>query len=332
MLTLQPDQMSRMSVCGLSMMPCPVSSLCSDIKSLGDRDLEQRVAAEQVLVEKLAQMDPAKAASLQQIRHDRDMGLLANAPYATKNDESPVLPYGYSEVPKDQLKQLGLNPGDLSPDLKVYTSTGQNGEPHYVLSCRGTETGSGLRTAASDIGTDVAQAIGLETDAYKRAIEAAKRMPGKGNLSIELTGHSKGGGQAAAASMATGIPATTFNAAGVHEDTLARMNVPGAATNAGEKIRAYFNERDPLNGAQDNRTKVLLGIGSAAAFMGGIFGAGLVAMLGSDGALPKAQGKRIPVKPARDQGSGPLEGHSMNTMVTAMNEQIESQLEQACGC
>jgi hypothetical protein len=148
-----------------------------------------------------------------------------------------------------------------------------------------------------------------------------------------LTGHSKGGGQTAAASAASGLPATTFNAAGVSKETMERAGVTDEQLEAAQKnIRAYNNELDPLNAAQDNRMKILGIAGAVATYLGGILGAGLVAALAADGALPPALGQRIPVVPARDQGNDLGEGHSMNTLVKAMDEQIDTKLKEACGC
>lgn len=306
--------------------------LCPDIKQLEKLPLGERFTAEQAIIDRLEQIAPDQAATLSQQRHDRDMGVLANAPYATGDGSSPVLPPNYSEVSdKEELIKLGVSNDLLDPDMKVYKVVGDNNKSHYVLSFRGTETGAGLGTFVEDAGVDILQGVGFKMDAYERANVAAKAMKLSGE-SVELTGHSKGGGQAATASAASGLPATTFNAAGVHCRTLERAGVTTEqlqATNT--NIKAYSNERDPLNGAQDNRLKVLGAVGAVAAYLGGVFGAG-VGALTADGALPPALGKRIVVPPTRDQGMGLLEGHSMETLVRAMDEQIDSKLKDICGC
>jgi hypothetical protein len=97
-------------------------------------------------------------------------------------------------------------------------------------------------------------------------------------------------------------------------------------------IRAYHNPNDPLNGAQDNRGKVLGGLGVAAWILGSPLAAVGVGLLGLDGALPPALGTRIETPMGRDQPSGMGAGHSINTMVTTMNEMIQDQLSDACGC
>jgi hypothetical protein len=119
----------------------------------------------------------------------------------------------------------------------------------------------------------------------------------------------------------------------VHPRTLDRAEVSDAEREAAQSnIRAYHNERDPLNQAQDNRGTVLGGIAIATLGPVGILGAAAVAALGADGALPQAMGQRIPVPAASTQGHGLLEGHSMNAMIQALNEQVTDQLEDAFGC
>jgi hypothetical protein len=312
-----------------------INSLCPAIGSLDSMPLRDRLAAEESIVNSIQRLDPNKTVDLNRQRHDRDMGVLSAAAYSTKDGSVAVLPPGYSKAPQEDLGKLGVTNELLTPDMRVFRKDGEDGQPHYVLAYRGTETGAGLKTAANDIGTDVLQAVGFKTDAYERGTEAAQLMATSGDPppSVELTGHSKGGGQAAAASAASGLPATTFNAAGVHERTFERAGVTdNERKDAQKNIRAYNNERDPLNGAQDGRTKVLGVIGATATFFAGIFGAGLVAMLAVDGALPPALGQRITVPAARNQGTGLGEGHSMDTLVQAMNEQIETKLKETCGC
>jgi fermentation-respiration switch protein FrsA (DUF1100 family) len=61
-----------------------------------------------------------------------------------------------------------------------------------------------------------ANAFGIEAPKYRGAVDLALDVQNdNAGLSITLTGHSLGGGEAALASMATGLTAITFNAAGV---------------------------------------------------------------------------------------------------------------------
>jgi hypothetical protein len=102
-------------------------------------------------------------------------------------------------------------------------------------------------------------------------------------------------------------------------------------------IRAYNNERDPLNNSQDNRDKILGGGAGVAIATGHPMLAGFLAGIGLSGGLPQASGQRIVVPAAKGQatGLGPEalgEGHSIDTMIRAMDEQIDQKLKQVCGC
>lgn len=72
---------------------------------------------------------------------------------------------------------------------------------------------------AADVKTDVQHGRGVVTGQHEFAMDLAvsleERYPGR----VIFTGHSLGGGLASTASLATGAPAITFNAAGVNEAT-----------------------------------------------------------------------------------------------------------------
>ncbi len=300
-------------------------SLCPQINALPDLPLDQRLAREQEMVDRMNQTDPARAAALAGLRHDRDMAVLSAASYTPEDGKSVVLPPGYSAASPQDLQALGLRQQMLDPDIQIFRTSASDGSPHYVMSYRGTET-------AGDVGTDAAQGAGFNTSAYERGNVAARQAALSGE-SVELTGHSKGGGQAASGSAISGLPATTFNAAGVHQNTLDRAGVTDAQRQATDQnVHAYHNARDPLNGAQDNRGAVLTGLEVMAGGVFGWLGAAAVAALGMDGAIPPAMGHRTTVPPASSQGHGLGEGHSIITMIQALNEQVDQELQDACGC
>src|SRR5690606_3709296 len=72
------------------------------------------------------------------------------------------------------------------------------------------------------LGNNFPQSLGLQTDYYERAMDLALELKRAG-LEFGLAGHSLGGGLAAAASAVTGMRATTYNAAGLHPETIARF-------------------------------------------------------------------------------------------------------------
>lgn len=305
----------------------PPTPICVAIAALADMPPDQRAAAEAAILEQMGSIDP----SLAQLMHDRDLAMLSAAGYARKDGSPPLLPPGYSSASDADLNAFGLTRNDLDPDIRIFRSTQPNGEPHYVLVFRGTELGAGKATAASDIGTDLWQGVGGDSEPYRRGIRVASAMAASG-ADMEITGHSKGGGQAAAASAATGEKAVTFNAAGVHHRTLDRAGVSQDARDAStQNIRAYSNPKDPLNGAQDHRGTVLGGLGVLGTDVNPWIGLG-IGVLAADGALPPALGTRIETPLGRNQPGGPMAGHSIDTMITTMNEMIEDHLSELCGC
>jgi RHS repeat-associated protein len=147
-----------------------------------------------------------------------------------------------------------LSSGGLLNDMKVgydakdsankYTSTGMSAmltrSPRtgvYYLAFRGTETAP---TDRRDVQADVDQFLGGRTMQYEKAIELAKLVKDKvgPDAEIHLTGHSLGGGLAAAAAYATGLKATVFNPASISRRYA--QGTPG-------EIRSHVIVGDPLS-------------------------------------------------------------------------------------
>ena len=107
----------------------------------------------------------------------------------------------------------------------------------YYLAFRGTEIGPIDRR---DADADLSQYAGRPTPQYEKAIELAKLVKEilGPDAVIHLTGHSLGGGLAAAAAYATGLKATVFNPA-----SLSRRYAQGTP---GE-IRSHVIVGDPLS-------------------------------------------------------------------------------------
>jgi len=227
-------------------------------------------------------------------------------------------------VTDEERAELGLPPASKCPDQQLYA---KGDPPKYVLSMRGTDE-------LKDWKTNAKQALGFKDTSYNEAIANARQLRSKG-VDVELTGHSKGGGMAAAAASAAGLPATTFNAAGVHDQTLLEAGlteeqIAGTAKN----VEAYHNEKDPLNLIQDNR-KLILATGASAGAFGGPIGPLISAALGfvlQSGGLPKAFGQRTTVPAHSGQGMNPLKNHGMDAMMKSIAEQQDNRLNQQLGC
>lgn len=160
-----------------------------------------------------------------------------------KDDKSFELPKYIQELnDEDSLNVFGLSKKDLVNDKTgfksgVYMNT-NTGEVTYGY--------AGTDPKLNDIVTDVLQGVGITPSAYKQAIDNAVKFDEatqKLGVKASLTGHSLGGGQAAAASEKTGLEAKTYNAAGVHPITV----INGKGT---ENIDNYYMSHDPLSNVQ----------------------------------------------------------------------------------
>ncbi|RDZ28916.1 XVIPCD domain-containing protein [Lysobacter silvisoli] len=188
-----------------------------------------------------------QADALQRQYHAREMaGLAADVYNAASHTGQP--PPGWlrgSEHP-ELLRQAGINwsnqrtdqllqPDDSAfraevylPDPRVYGP-----EVRPVLSYKGSngpvvfdESGRQVtrESAPEDWMNNGRQGLGLESDYYTRAMTLARELRQSGvQEKFEIVGHSLGGGMASAGSAVTGVPTTTFNAAGLHQTTAQRF-------------------------------------------------------------------------------------------------------------
>lgn len=171
----------------------------------------------------------------------------------------------YSQIYPDQLKTMGLDPALFQTSVGMSASLYRDESGRYVLAFAGTDSGG---DAFEDVTEGLGLAPGLPDAQYMQACVLAQRVqaalgPDAGNL--VFTGHSLGGGLAAVASIATGAPAVTFNAAGpghssitfahdVSTDPATRsrptlMTVLGLAVQG--QVRAYHVAGDALTSSQE---------------------------------------------------------------------------------
>ena len=191
---------------------------------------------------------------------------LATAVYGTRGDP----PAGWSAVSDQQLRDLGvadptawrqqfLGGGEQTKAQEFKAEVYTDGNGNYVLSYRGTAEGW------DDWQNNFKQGTGFQTDPVDKfsgtAVNTAREFqrvfgnpPGGAATNLAITGHSQGGGLATVGSLATGIPAVTFDASGIHPNTLDRMGLdPQAArdTAEGGQIRAYSLSSDLLTQTQE---------------------------------------------------------------------------------
>ncbi|ATB42652.1 hypothetical protein CYFUS_008131 [Cystobacter fuscus] len=241
------------------------------------------------------------AQQIDEMDHAQVRAALAADVY-NQTGEPGTLPEGFTRTSNDPEKLRALFKGRLSDEeLKNLTAPegssyraaiyqDQNGKTY--LSFRGTENKEGFK----DWKENLLQGAGMESEHYEKGKKLAQllnRAVGPGNL--EIIGHSKGGGMAAAAGLVTGAKTTTFNPAGVHPNTVSGMNMSNAAAN----INAYVVEGEVLNWVQDNRAVIQGGAVVAGTKLGGPIG-GMVAAMLVHGTLPQATGRRVNILPSKD--------------------------------
>ncbi len=179
---------------------------------------DQNLALQRILTQ-----DPSMTP--ERLAHDRNMAALSGAAY-----KSEGAPPNYERVHNYEDKKSGFA-ATLFRDTRTNT---------YVLAFRGSD-GALVRDYAK---ANVPQGVGLNTRQYDEAAALSRQLKRQyGNQLTDITGHSLGGGLAAAGSMATNTRATTFNASGVHPNTAARNGLKWDEHN----ITNYFVEGEVLS-------------------------------------------------------------------------------------
>ena len=150
---------------------------------------------------------------------------------------------GFSLASDSIAQEAGLPSAVISETSGMKAALFVNGD-NYVLAFAGTDV-----LEFRDWVTNIRQAFGLKSAQYTSAIEYAQSAASRFGSNLRFTGHSLGGGLASAASVVTGLRATTFNAAGLHSNTVARYG--SSLTNSSGLIRAYYSSFDVLSLIQD---------------------------------------------------------------------------------
>lgn len=168
--------------------------------------------------------------------------------YSTDKADGPPPPLGWSKLSDDELKQLGVKPGDLQNKNTGYKAAIYKSQleepPKLVVAFAGTDDGP-------DVGSDVRQGIGMKDPQYDSAMALTNTVAANAKgMQVETTGHSLGGGLASAGSAVSGVKGNTFNAAGLHKNTTGNLSAADRAAHA-KNVNAFYNTSDPLNKTQD---------------------------------------------------------------------------------
>ena len=204
-------------------------------------------------------------------------------------DPSNAGPAGWQRLDATQLQAAGIDPStleDASTGFRAGIYTDDQG--HYVLAFAGSNDGK-------DWLNNLEQGLGLSAAQYGEAETLAGLAKGAFGDNLVITGHSLGGGLAAAAAAKYDIATVTFNAAGVHDDTLRAEGLdPGAVkqdADAGQ-VRAYSVDGEILSSLQDHRGAVLGALAAGGTLINPLLGGVAVGAL-LNGDLPPALGHRI---------------------------------------
>ncbi len=233
-----------------------------------------------------------------EFREDLSAALSSNGVYGRGEDQFKSVPedlpnYGLRLVSREELQEWGLNAAQVQAfnssngggsGLKMalyqdYT----RGPRDYILAFAGTDF-----ETPKDWVSNILNGIRQLSPQYVYAVGAANKLfkvntPSEGVIgkyfdSIQFAGHSLGGGLASAASVWTGGKAYTFNAAGLHIQTIKNLqyhykfmetgsfdeyeNQLSRYAQAGDYITAYYNESDILSTLQDGITILPSAIGT----------------------------------------------------------------------
>ena len=257
-------------------------------------------------------LEPAPASSTPE--ELRAHALLAEDVYA----DAPNPPEGYRVASEADLRALNLDPTLLTDGdfrARVY-ATGEGASTEYVVAFRGSQS-------LGDWVANVQQGAGIDSAHYRAALAIGERI-GRSDVAgqTSFTGHSLGGGLASAAAIASGRPADTFNAAGLHNDTIADANAireaNGTATEA--QVDAWYVDGEVLSVLQNGGDRVIGGaigrffggfLGPAGGLAGGIGGAAVADMPEAYG-TPHVLDASAPVGKNWLDGINPVDRHGMD--------------------
>ncbi len=180
---------------------------------------------------------------------------------------------GFVRLSSAELTAAGT-PADLGRESGLRFAVYRNQSGHAVLAFGGTDGFSWKSWRAN-----LSQGMGFETLQYMEAGRIGKMMKLAFGEDLAITGHSLGGGLATFAALKSGTPAVTFNAAGLSDQTIARLSLDPVAVRAHADMtfRNFVCTTDPLTNLQHSRLPVRV---SVAAAVGGVVGSSVGAALG----------------------------------------------------
>ncbi|QDH71705.1 DUF2974 domain-containing protein [Lysobacter alkalisoli] len=158
-------------------------------------------------------------------------------------------PGNWSRMDDAALRAAGIDPSLLHDGKSGFGANFySNDQGHVVLAFTGTDEGK-------DWKHNFRQGLGLRDVQYDQAIALGGQAKRAFGDDLVITGHSLGGGLAAAASMIHEAPAVTFNAAGVNNRTLERYGFDASVLKQEAEqglIRSYAVKGEILTHLQED--------------------------------------------------------------------------------
>lgn len=235
-------------------------------------------------------------------------------------------PQGWTVANDQQLAAIGLTPAMLSSPTSEFRAEvfvrEIAGQTSYTVAFRGSTA------TRSDWVANGRQAAGLETDHYNRALEIGESLVVPQGSRVTITGHSLGGGLASTAAIAAELDATTFNAAGLHVNTISRAQAIAGADGRVDvpDISAVYVRGDILSLLQDGGDQMIGGfIGRGlGSWLGGPLGGAAGRYVGREVTdAPEAYGNRIQLDPVRPNDmrwfqDNPVARHGMDYVISSL--------------
>jgi hypothetical protein len=164
-------------------------------------------------------------------------------------------PPGFIKATEAQLESMQLSQDMLTPEGSQFRAAvymkdpavwGPNPDPAAVITFRGSTPDK------EDWDNNFAQGVDREAPYYKRAVEIGNRLAAS-RSKVRIVGHSLGGGLASAAQGGSGLDASTYNAAGLHPNTVARYSQDREHLQAeAPRIAAFRIEGEVLTKTQES--------------------------------------------------------------------------------
>lgn len=253
-------QRSREALLGPEFGPLPAGTACmpcaANAKAARRAERKNLTAA---ALEACPELTPENA----QLRLDMDKvesARLAKHVYLKNDPDAPddlkAVPPGFLAVSEEEMGELGVDKTMLEPKDTAFKSAiykkdplvwGEDVKPSYEIAFRGSTL------AEEDWQNNFAQNANEESRYYQRAVRIGNVIADRGHANdVEMVGHSLGGGLASAAQGGAGSVAATFNAAGLHPDTVKRYSTIADRVQAdADKIVAYHVDGEVVNATQE---------------------------------------------------------------------------------